>query len=105
MSDFHKNDQFCDPPLFRPINPQKETIDLLFKSNRIYKHVTNFMTPLRHILPHVDVINLWFRMFHFENIWNISTSFKKFYSFDERNLNKKENKIYIRLRRMVCRHF
>ena len=37
-----KNNQFCDPP---PLHPQKGTIDLLFKNNRIRKRVTNFKTP------------------------------------------------------------
>ena len=40
-----------------PHHPQKWTIDLLFKNNRIRKHVTNFKTlppPFR-----VDVINVW----------------------------------------------
>ena len=47
------------PPLYQPMHPhpQKKKIDLLFKNNRIYKHVTNFKTspPL---LP-TDVINAW----------------------------------------------
>ena len=35
-----KNDQFCDPT-----HPQKLTIDLLFKNDRIRKYVANFKTP------------------------------------------------------------
>ena len=40
-----------------PHHPQKWTIDLLFKNNRIHKHVTNFKTPTPPFL--VDVINVW----------------------------------------------
>ena len=41
-----KNDQFCDPS--NPNHQQKQTTDLLFKNNRIRKHVTNFNT-FRHL--------------------------------------------------------
>ena len=40
--DVHKNDQFW-PPLYTH-HPQKWTIDLLFKNNKIRKHMTNFKT-------------------------------------------------------------
>ena len=44
------------PPLVHP-HPQKWTIDLLFKNNRICKHVTNFKTSPPPLLT--DVINVW----------------------------------------------
>ena len=44
------------PPPPHPHHPQKWTINLLFKNNRICKHVTNLKTPLLHF--HVDVINV-----------------------------------------------
>ena len=47
------NDLFCDFT-----HPQKLTIDLLFKNDRICKYVANFKTPLIHF--HVDVTNVWF---------------------------------------------
>ena len=50
-----KNDQFFDPPL--PHYPQKWTIDLLFKNNRIRKHMTNFKTPPPTF--RVDIVNIW----------------------------------------------
>ena len=51
--DVHKKMiSFVSPP-----HPQKSIINLLFKSNRIRKHVTNVKTPLFHF--HVDVINVW----------------------------------------------
>ena len=43
-----KNYQFFDPQI---------TIDLLFKNNRMHKHVTNFKTPPPPFC--VDVINVW----------------------------------------------
>ena len=39
-------------------NSQRQTIDLLFKNNRICKHKTNFKTP--HHPLRVDFINVWF---------------------------------------------
>ena len=52
---FTKNDQFCDLP---HLLPEKWAIDLLFESNRICKHVSNFQTPP--LTPFcVDVINVW----------------------------------------------
>ena len=36
-----KNNQFCNTP-FHPTYLKKWTIDLFFKNNRIYKHMTNF---------------------------------------------------------------
>ena len=48
-----KNDQIFDP---HPHHPQKGTIDLLFKNNRICKHVANLKKkplPFR-----VDVVNV-----------------------------------------------
>ena len=40
-----------------PPHPQKLTIDLFFKSDRIWKHVANLKTPPFH--SYVDVINVW----------------------------------------------
>ena len=40
-----------------PHHPQKWTIDLLFKNNRIRKHVTNLKTPSPPF--RVDIINVW----------------------------------------------
>ena len=52
--DFHKKMiNSVSPPY-----PQISTIDLLFKNDRIRKHVANNKAPLFHF--HVDVINVWF---------------------------------------------
>ena len=51
----HKNWPIFWPPY--PHHPQKWTEDLLFKDNRIRKHVTNFKTPPGPFC--VDVINVW----------------------------------------------
>ena len=40
-----------------PPHPQKLIIDLLFKNDRIRKHVANVKTPLFHF--YVDIINVW----------------------------------------------
>ena len=40
-----------------PPHPQKSIIDLLFKNDRIRKHVANVKTPLFHF--YVDIINVW----------------------------------------------
>ena len=48
-----KNDQFYDLP--PTPYPQKWTMDLLFKNNRICKHRTSYKIPFRE-----DVINVWF---------------------------------------------
>ena len=56
--DVHKNSQFFDsPPHPYPLHSQNWTIDLLFKNNRIRKHVTNFKTPPPPF--RVGVRNLW----------------------------------------------
>ena len=54
-----------------PNHPQKWTIDLLFKNNRIRKHVTNFKTPPPSF--RVDVINI---MSHIKYVKE--SNFKKF---------------------------
>ena len=40
---YTKNDEFCDS--HQHLHPQKWTIEVLLKNNRIRKHVTNFITP------------------------------------------------------------
>ena len=50
-----KNDLFFDPPY--PHHPQKWIIYLLFKNNKIHKHVTDFKTPPSPFC--VDIINVW----------------------------------------------
>ena len=49
-----KYDQFCKTPNLHPPHPQKLKIDLLLKSNKIRKHVTNFKIPTT--LFGVDII-------------------------------------------------
>ena len=51
------------PPCPYPHHLQKWTTNLLFKSNRIRRHVTNFKTSLPPF--HVDVINVWSLAFQF----------------------------------------
>ena len=49
-----KNDQFCD---FPHSEPQKWTIDILFKNNRTHKRVKNLKIPSPPLRG--DVLNVW----------------------------------------------
>lgn len=55
---FTKNDKFFDHPP-NPHHPQNKTIGLLFKNNRICKHLPNLKTPNPPSLIPLDVIKVW----------------------------------------------
>ena len=59
------------PP--NPHHPQKLTIDLLFKNNRIRKHVTNFKTPPSPF--RVDLINVWSLFGKLQGYWSWGSVF------------------------------
>ena len=56
--DIHKKWTILWHPTHTP-HLQNGIIDLLFKNNRIRKHVTNFKTPSSPAF-HVDLLNIWF---------------------------------------------